>query len=77
MNYLQVEGHSNLYRDPKTNSIMNKNARGYDEYVSKRKIKNEENQKIQNMEEDLCNMKNDINEIKSLLKELLNGPKQN
>ena len=45
MKYLQVEGHGNLFRDPQTNSIVNKNARAYEEYVSKRKVKSEENQK--------------------------------
>lgn len=75
MKYLQVEGHNNLYRDPKTNSILNKNEKGYEEYMTKRKIKSEENEKIQNMEEDVTNMKNDINEIKLLLRELLNGNK--
>jgi hypothetical protein len=75
MDYLRVEGHSNLLRDPKTNSIMNDNAKAYEEYVSRRKAKDKENQKIQNLEEDLTNMKSDIDEIKNLLRELLNGPK--
>ena len=35
MKYLQVEGHNNLYRDPKTNSILNKNEKGYEEYQVK------------------------------------------
>lgn len=75
MEHLKVDGYSNLVRDSKTNSIVNTNMKDYDEYISRRKIKNEENQKIQNMEEDLSNMKNDINEIKFLLRELLNGSK--
>ena len=75
MDYLRVEGHSNLLRDPKTNSIMNDNAKAYEEYVSRRKAKDKENQKIQNLEEDLTSMKSDIDEIKNLLRELLNGPK--
>lgn len=77
MKYLQVEGNNNLFRDPHTNSILNKNARGYEEYISKKKSKSEENQKIQNMEGELCSIKEDINEIKTLLRELLNGPRQN
>jgi chromosome segregation ATPase len=75
MDYLRVEGHSNLLRDPKTNSIMNDNAKAYEEYVSRRKAKDKENQKIQNLEEDLTNIKSDIDEIKNLLRELLNGPR--
>lgn len=77
MNYLQVEGHGNLFRDPQTNSIVNKNSKEYEEYISKRKIKSEENQKIQNFEEELTNMKSDIDEIKFLLRELINGSGKN
>jgi hypothetical protein len=72
MNYLKVEGHSHLYRDPKTNSIINRNMSEYQEYVSRKNIKSEENQKIQNLEEDIANMKDDLNEIKSLLRSLAN-----
>lgn len=72
MNYLKVDGHSHLYRDPKTNSIINRNMSEYQEYVSRKNMKNEENQKIQNLEVDLANMKNDLNEIKNLLRGLIN-----
>lgn len=72
MDYLKVEGYSHLYRDPKTNSIINRNMSEYQEYVSRKNIKNEENQKIQNLEVDIANMKDDLNEIKSLLRSLAN-----
>lgn len=72
MNYLKVEGHTHLYRDPKTNSIVNRNMSEYQEYVSRKNIKSEENQKIQNLESDVANMKDDLNEIKSLLRSLIN-----
>ena len=73
MSYLKVEGHSGLYRDPKTNSIVNKNSTGYNEYMTQKKLRNSENDKIDNMKDDLDNLKNEINEIKSLLKVLVNG----
>lgn len=73
MEYLKVEGHSNLRRDPQTNSILNNNKSGYNEYIAKRNKKLEENQKIQNLEDDVATMKGDLNEIKNLLKELING----
>jgi len=75
MEYLKVDGHTHLYRDPKTNSIINKNMSEYREYVSRKNIKNEENQKIQNLETDITNMKDDLNEIKFLLRSLLNEPR--
>ena len=73
MSYLKVEGHSGLYRDPKTNSIVNQNSTGYNEYITQKNMRDSGNDKIDNMKDDLDNLKNEINEIKSLLKELVNG----
>ena len=73
MSYLKVEGHRELYRDSTTNSIVNRNTSDYNRYMSQKKTKNEETEKVDTMEQDLTNLKNEINEIKSLLKELVNG----
>ena len=73
MSYLKVEGHGELYRDSTTNSIVNRNTSDYNRYMSQKKTKNEETEKVDTMEQDLTNLKNEINEIKSLLKELVNG----
>jgi hypothetical protein len=75
MDYLKVEGHSNLIRDPHTNSIINNNMSEYQEYLSRRETKNDENQKIQNLETDIANMKGDLDEIKFLLRSLIGGSK--
>ena len=72
MNYLKVEGENNLLRDPKTNSIINNNMTEYQNYVKRRESKNKENQKVQNLEEDVASMKEDLDEIKSLLRSLVN-----
>tara|TARA_A200000159_G_scaffold69703_1_gene64692 strand:- start:75 stop:302 length:228 start_codon:yes stop_codon:yes gene_type:complete len=69
------KGHKDLARDPLTNNIINVNKASYDQYIASRKVKSEKNQKVQTMEEDLANVKNELNEIKSLLKELVNGSK--
>jgi len=73
--YHGVEGHGDLLRDPETNSIVNSNSIEYEQYVARRNVKREKNQKVQTIEEEVANIKSDINEIKSLLKELLNGSK--
>ena len=75
MTYFKVDGYAHLMRDENTNSIINTNMSEYQEYVSRRNAKNEENQKVQNIEEDLANMKSDIDEIKMLLRSLINGSK--
>jgi hypothetical protein len=69
----KLEGHSDLARDPKTNSIVNVNSTDYQQYIARRSVKNEEVQKSQNVEQELADLKGEINEIKSLLKELVNG----
>jgi hypothetical protein len=75
MNYVKVKGHDHLIRDPKTNSIINTNMSEYNEYLSKRDSKLKENQKIQNLERDLESIKDDLDEIKFLLRNLSDGSK--
>jgi hypothetical protein len=75
MEYLKVKGYSNLIRDPKTNSIINTSTSEYQEYISNRDVKKNEEQKIQYIENDLAMMKSDLNEIKALLRSLLNESK--
>jgi len=73
MTYLKVEGHGDLYRDSTTNSIVNRNTSDYNTYMSQKKMRDNENQKVDSMEQNLADLKNEINEIKSLLKDLVNG----
>ena len=75
MEKYSVEGHSDLARDPRNGSIINVNKTEYQQYLARREVKSEKNQKVQNLEEELATMKGDIDEIKLLLKELLNGPR--
>jgi len=63
---IKVEGHNNLFRDEESGAIMNLDAAGYQEYIKKRNLKNKER-------EDIHNIKSEINEIKSLLKEFLSN----
>ena len=68
-----MDGHKDLARDPETGAIVNVNTLEYTQYLSRREVKTEKNQKVQTMEQDLANVKSELNEIKSLLKELLHG----
>jgi hypothetical protein len=47
----------------------------YQQYIARRNVKTEENQKVQTIEEDVASMKEDIDEIKFLLRSLVNGSK--
>ena len=60
---IPVEGHKNLFRDEKTGAIVNCDNTGFSDYVSQRRRQLDE-------KAELDIMKNDIDEIKSLLKEL-------
>ena len=71
--FVKVKDHQNLMRDPVSNAILNDSQSDYDEYVARREAANKAKEKSSNMEEDLANLKGEINEIKSLLKELVNG----
>jgi hypothetical protein len=61
---IKVEGHSNLYRDENSGAIINHDSVAYNQYV------NSINQKELKQKE-LDDMRRDIDEIKSLLKEFL------
>jgi len=60
---IPVEGHKNLFRDENTGAIVNCDNTGFSDYMSQRRRQLDE-------KAELDIMKNDIDEIKSLLKEL-------
>ena len=62
---IPVEGHKNLFRDPETGAILDNDTTAYSQHISKRNKKLDE-------KAELDEMKKDIDEIKSLLKELAN-----
>lgn len=61
---LKVEGHPNLYRDEKTGAIINYDEISYNQYVNS--LNSREFQK-----KEIINLKNELSEIKLLLKQLL------
>ena len=73
MDFYGLDGHKDLARDPYTNAVINVNTLEYQQYLARREVKDEKNHQIQNIEQDFANMKSELNEIKSLVKELLNG----
>jgi len=67
---IPVKGHPNLYRDEKSGAIINCDNIAYNQYVNS--LNNRETQK-----NELNKIKQDIDEIKFLLKEILNESKWN
>ena len=70
---MKVEGHTNLVRDEHTNAILNANSSEYDNYIQSRAKRKKGTDRIDTMENDLKSLKDDINEIKTLLRALSNG----
>ena len=70
---MKVEGHPNLIRDENSNAIVNTDSSEYTNYLSLRARKKHGGDRIDNMENDLKSLKDDINEIKTLLRALSNG----
>ena len=73
MENYSIDGHADLARDPKTGSIVNVNCLDYTHYTVGRNAKKSRNERVDSMENDLASLKGEIGEIKSLLKELVNG----
>lgn len=72
MNYSKVTGHSNLIRDEETKAIINTNMSDYNNYIMQKRAKEKESQKIYSIERQVANIKEDLDEIKNLLRRLSN-----
>ncbi len=73
MEYYGVKGHVDLRRNAETGAIVNTNDLDYQKYITRREAKKAQVQQSENIEQDLANLKNEMNEIKSLLKELVSN----
>ena len=60
---IPVEGHKNLYRDEKSGAIINTDSHGFSQYKKSKNIKLTQRHEIDKM-------KDDIEEIKYLLKQI-------
>lgn len=70
-NYMKVEGISGLYRDPHSKAIVNMDQSGYEAYIAQKNANAARRKEQQQMQEELDNIKSDVNEIKNMLLELL------
>ena len=68
MKYIKVKEDENLVRDENTNALINTNLNEYRNYIELKKAKERENLRISNIESTLVELRNEIDEIKSLLK---------
>lgn len=71
MDYIKVEGHSNLLRDVDTNAIINTNISEYEKYLILKEKKENSNKQIINMQNEISAIKDDISCIKDMLNILI------
>ena len=69
--YLKVSGHENLVRDMSSKAVINTSMTEYEEYMARRKAKEQEQKLIANQTEEINNLKSEISEIKQMLQMLI------
>ena len=70
-NYTPVEGSSSLYRDTESTAIINRDKKAYLAYMKRKKEAENKNVELDQMKEDLENVKGELGEIKDLLSTLV------
>jgi hypothetical protein len=74
MNYLKVKGHDGLVRDISNGAIINTNNAEYERYMKQKKAAQERKSQLDQVSkhtEDINNLKNELQEIKSMILQLL------
>ena len=62
---IPVEGHKNLFRDEKTNAIINTDTIGYENYMKMRKRNDDKQAEMDAMKKELETLKSMLNELGS------------
>ena len=70
---LKVEGHSHLVREVSSSGIVNTNTSEYNVYMKRIKSREQHGDQIRTAVKDINSLKNELREIKGLLKEIING----
>lgn len=74
-NYIKVKDKNHLLRDTVSNGIVSTDFESYQTYVQNYKRSHNQNKTIENLEDQINVLKNDMNELKSLLRSVLNESK--
>jgi hypothetical protein len=68
---IKVEGHSSLVRDIRSNAIVNTNKNEYQIYMNRIKSREQQGDQIRNTIKEINILKQELFEIKELLKEVI------
>ena len=69
--YVKVESQDNLVRDMSSNAIVNNNKSEYENFLRVSEQKYKEKKEFEKLKTDVNSMKNDLDEIKSMLKSIV------
>ena len=69
--FIQVEGHPDLSRDMNSGAIVNRNRSAYDRAKKRAQEAQQSRDDIRTATREINNIKSEMHEIKSLLKELV------
>ncbi len=69
--FKQVEGHPDLVRDTKTHAIINRNTNAYEKAKRRAASAQAQRDEIRETTREINNIKSEMTEIKTLLKELV------
>tara|TARA_S200002703_G_C3724532_1_gene222606 strand:+ start:555 stop:788 length:234 start_codon:yes stop_codon:yes gene_type:complete len=69
--YIRVKDNNTLLRDQKSNAIVNDSKHEYENYMLLKKQKQKEKNRVDNLESEVNVIKNDLSEIKNLLKSFI------
>jgi hypothetical protein len=72
MEYLKVKGHDGLVRDPSSGAIINTSRSEYEQYMENLRIAEEREKEISQHTVEINNIKNELQDIKTLLLQLVN-----
>ena len=69
--YIKVEAQDSLVRDISSNAIVNNNKSEYENFLRISEQKYKEKKEFEKLKTDVNSMKNDLDEIKSILKSIV------
>ena len=62
---IPVEGHKNLFRDEKTNAIVNTDTTAYENYMNSRRVNSDKQAELDAMKEEIETLKSMLNDLAS------------
>ena len=72
MEYIRVKEDKSYCRDMNSNAIINVDSNSYNEYIKNKNRILEEKKRIENLENEVIEIKSSLNDIKMLLTTLIN-----